>query len=49
MEHPVFIGGFFRFVGYLGCCLSQKKRVLSPDIVRFIRQEQLRRILPFVR
>ncbi len=49
MERPVFIGGFFRFVGYLGCCLSQKKRMVSPDIVRFIRQEQLRRILPFSR
>jgi hypothetical protein len=49
LERPVLIGGFFRFVGYFGCCVSQKKRMVSPDIVRYIRQEQLRRLLPFGR
>ena len=36
-----------RLVGYLSCYLTRRKRMLSPETIRFVRQEQLRRLLPF--
>ena len=48
-EYPFFFGAFMRFVGYFGCCVTGRKRLLSKDIVQYIRQEQLGRILPFMR
>jgi poly-beta-1,6-N-acetyl-D-glucosamine synthase len=48
LENPVFIGGFMRMIGYLSCYFSQRPRLLSSDIIRFIRREQLRRLFPFL-
>ena len=47
IEPPFFIGSFMRSIGYAGCFLVRRRRLLSRDIIQFIRQEQLRRLLPF--
>jgi len=47
LRRPVLIGGFMWLAGYIGCYLRRKKRLLPPDLVRFIREEQLNRLLPF--
>ena len=41
---PLFIGGLMWLAGYTGCYLSRRKRMLPPDIIQFIRREQLRRL-----
>jgi len=41
---PFLIGGLLRMAAYTTCCLRRRKRVLSPEIIRFIRQEQMRRL-----
>lgn len=43
-ERPYFLGAFLRFAGYTWCCLSRRKRNVSPELVRFIRREQLNRL-----
>jgi glycosyltransferase involved in cell wall biosynthesis len=48
-EYPFLIGGIMRLAGYFSGCLSRRKRLLAPELVRFIRREQLRRIFPFGR
>jgi biofilm PGA synthesis N-glycosyltransferase PgaC len=45
-EHPYIIGGVLRFVGYLGCCIFRRKRMLPIEIILEIRREQLTRLFP---
>ena len=44
VEHPVLLGGFLRFSGYLWCSFARRTRILPADIIRFIRQEQMARV-----
>lgn len=44
IERPYVIAAFFRFAGYAWCCLSRRKRTVSPDMVRFVRREQMSRM-----
>ena len=46
LQPPMLIGGFMWLAGYIGCHLRRKKRLLPPDLVRYIREEQLKRLLP---
>lgn len=46
---PFIIGGLLRLAAYTTCCVSGRKRALSPEIIKYTRQEQLRRLLPFNR
>ena len=48
-EYPFGIGGLMRFVGYLGCYVTRRKRILSEEIIRFIRREQLNRVFRLLR
>jgi glycosyltransferase involved in cell wall biosynthesis len=48
-EYPFVVGGIMRLAGYCSGCLSRRKRLLAPELVRFIRREQMRRIFPFGR
>jgi glycosyltransferase involved in cell wall biosynthesis len=45
-EHPYIIGGVLRFVGYFGCCIFRRKRMLPIEIILEIRREQLTRLFP---
>lgn len=47
IKPPFLIGGFLRFAAYTSCCLRRRKRMLAPDIISFIRQEQLNRLFQF--
>lgn len=44
-EPPFLIGGGVRFSGYLAACFRGEPRQLSPELIRFIRREQRRRIV----
>jgi len=46
-QYPFFVLGFAQLAGYISCYLRRRSRVLSPEIVRFRRQEQMRRLFPF--
>jgi poly-beta-1,6-N-acetyl-D-glucosamine synthase len=48
LEQPYIIGGIMRFIGYLWCCITQKKRMLSPEIIMEVRRWQLARLFPFL-
>lgn len=48
LERPYIIGGAMRFVGYLWCCIIQRKRMLSPEMIMEIRREQLARLFSFL-
>jgi glycosyltransferase involved in cell wall biosynthesis len=48
LDRPYLIGGAMRFVGYLWCYITRKKRILSPKIILEIRHEQLARLFPFL-
>jgi glycosyltransferase involved in cell wall biosynthesis len=48
LEQPYLIGGMMRFAGYLWCCITQRKRMLSPEMILEIRREQLSRLFPFL-
>ena len=43
-QPPILIGGGLRFAGYVWSMLCRTDRQLSPELVRFTRQEQLRRL-----
>jgi poly-beta-1,6-N-acetyl-D-glucosamine synthase len=45
LERPFVIGGMMRLVGYVSCCLERRKRRLSPELVAYLRQEQMGRLL----
>jgi glycosyltransferase involved in cell wall biosynthesis len=45
LGRPYLIGGLLRFGGYCWCCLTRRSRMLPPEIMRAIRQEQMARIL----
>ena len=44
LNSPFFLDGILRFLGYARCYLNRKKRVISPEIIQFIRQEQITRL-----
>lgn len=44
LKPPILLGSLLRFGGYAWCCLSRRKRLLPPDVIRFIRQEQITRL-----
>jgi biofilm PGA synthesis N-glycosyltransferase PgaC len=44
LQPPFLIGGTMRLAGFVGCYLRGRKRHLSGEIIRFIREEQLRRL-----
>jgi glycosyltransferase involved in cell wall biosynthesis len=43
-ENPFFFGAVLRFLGFLWCYVRGEKRLVSPDIARFLRAEQKARI-----
>ncbi len=46
---PVLLGATAWFVGYVSAALARRPRTVPPELVRFIRHEQLSRILPWTR
>lgn len=44
LEQPLFLGALARFAGYMSCGLQGRKTLLSPEVVRFIRHEQMARV-----
>jgi poly-beta-1,6-N-acetyl-D-glucosamine synthase len=44
-ERPFLIGSILRFTAFVWCHLTLRKRVLSSDVVGFIRKEQMNRML----
>ena len=49
LDYPYLLGGVTRLAGYTWCCLSRRKRMLSPETIRFVRREQWSRLFPFRR
>jgi poly-beta-1,6-N-acetyl-D-glucosamine synthase len=45
LSWPPVIGGMFLFAGYLEGYLRRSEKIAPPDLVRFIRRQQLRRLL----
>jgi glycosyltransferase involved in cell wall biosynthesis len=45
MSYPPVVGGLFLLAGYLQGYLRRDEKIASPDLVRFIRKQQLRRLL----
>jgi glycosyltransferase involved in cell wall biosynthesis len=45
LSWPPVIGGVFLFAGYLEGYLRRTKKIAPPDLVKFIRRQQLRRLL----
>jgi glycosyltransferase involved in cell wall biosynthesis len=43
-ENPLFFGAVLRLLGFLWCYVRGEKRLVSPDIARFLRAEQKGRI-----
>ncbi|MCP4725674.1 MAG: glycosyltransferase family 2 protein [bacterium] len=43
-EHPLIIGSFTRFTGYIIALIMREKREVPDEIVSFLRSEQLKRI-----
>lgn len=48
-ERPLFLGGIARIAGYLFACCRREKRQISEEVVRFIQQEQIKRLFNFNR
>jgi biofilm PGA synthesis N-glycosyltransferase PgaC len=48
-RQPYVMGGLALGVGYLWACLQHKDRPVSPDLIKFCRKEQSRRLAAFVR
>jgi poly-beta-1,6-N-acetyl-D-glucosamine synthase len=46
-QRPVLLGGMFRLAGFTGAMLSGQKKLVSDDLVRFRRAEQMRRLKDF--
>lgn len=44
VEHPRVLSGLARFIGYLSCYLKLEKRIISRDIIKYLRKEQLIRL-----
>jgi len=44
-EHPVFIGGLARITGFIYAYFMGKKRQIPTDLVKYIRREQLYRVI----
>lgn len=44
-EKPYFVGGVCRWIGFLQGCLSNEKRIVSEEFLKFFRKEQMRRII----
>jgi poly-beta-1,6-N-acetyl-D-glucosamine synthase len=47
LEYPFLLGGLLRLIGYSLCYARRKERILSEDLIKFIRHEQLSRLIPF--
>jgi len=47
-KKPYIVGGLMILIGYLGAMVRQSKRPLSPELVRFRRGEQMRRLRKFL-
>jgi len=45
LSWPPLIGGLFLFAGYLGGYLRRNQKIAPPELVKFIRRQQLRRLL----
>jgi poly-beta-1,6-N-acetyl-D-glucosamine synthase len=45
LSWPPVIGGLFLFAGYLEGYLRHNEKIASPDLIRFIRKQQMRRLL----
>jgi len=43
-EQPIIIGSIVRFIGFWWANLKREKRLISEDLIKFIRKEQLSRI-----
>ena len=49
LEKPYFVGSIVRFAGFLyGYCLREKRQ-LSPEVIRFVRKEQIGRLWSCIR
>jgi hypothetical protein len=48
-RHPILAGGAFRLAGFLSAMTTRAEKAVSPDLVRFRRKEQMRRLREFVR
>lgn len=44
---PVVLAGMFRLVGFTGALVSRREKLVSADLVRFRRDEQMRRLKDF--
>lgn len=44
-ENPYFIGSILRFTGFWSAYLKREKRIVSKELIKFIREEQLSRII----
>lgn len=44
-EQPVIIGSLFRFLGFWWANLKREKRLISKELIIFIRKEQIRRLI----
>jgi glycosyltransferase involved in cell wall biosynthesis len=46
LESPMIIGTIIRLGGFIWCTVTRKKRNISPDMMRKIREEQMERLIP---
>jgi poly-beta-1,6-N-acetyl-D-glucosamine synthase len=44
LSSPILIGGTVRFLGFALCYAQRKERMISAELIQFVRQEQLARI-----
>lgn len=44
LEAPPLVGGIVRWVGYCGAALQHRERLIPPDLLTFIREEQKQRL-----
>jgi glycosyltransferase involved in cell wall biosynthesis len=47
-KKPVVLGGSLLFIGYV-CAMARRRRIVSPEMTRFRKQEQLKRLSKIVR
>ncbi|SFV16217.1 Glycosyl transferase family 2 [Methylobacterium sp. 174MFSha1.1] len=45
LERPVFLGSVMILIGYAWGAVSRKPRAISPELIRFMRREQYKRLL----
>jgi biofilm PGA synthesis N-glycosyltransferase PgaC len=47
-RRPIVLGGMFRLAGFTGAMLARREKLVSPELIRFRRTEQMRRLRDFV-